>query len=940
MTFVASLVRTGALIMSALLVMASFPLIASQWASANSVSDLSEVAQEAFADLTTCLTSGQDKTIDVFYLVDDSDSLLNTDPDIVREGILSDSILQLASFAEQGITVNVGAALFSSAVTPVFDWRSVKGTEDAARSASLLRAAISASATRTSTDKWTNWEAGLRYAATELQANNLSETHCQALIWFTDGGIRLGDDKLLSLPSLANLCHSDIDATNLARTPNSTTGVMAELKKSRVGVFAVLFNNEDALRGVWSNRGSSQSEVEELVGEFRYFASYLRPLVEGSGTIYGGYTPPGFPSGSALECADLGPNGLALAGESNGAYLDAQDPITLAYQFLKLQVQIGGGESKEIGDGGRFDIAAGTAAFRILTTSQDWILTGPEEKVRATPTSPAPIVEVSARTGATTIYLPLRDETDLGTWSFQPTEEAANSSLFVYSGLTLSLDRDRETPIVLGRDNSLGGVVVRQPQFSDRPLDLAVYAENALTLEIISEGEFTEVTDVSIVGPDPVSGSFRIDGFSPDTALGDDLSVQLTLTLGGDFQPIKSRFTLNVVSSGAFPLLESAVIELSSLDGPDGIAEGVMRVSPPTEVASGEFCISRLAKRVSDPQDGAVESADRLSSWAWNFAANGLVIDEGPTACFEVAQGTGPFLITVSGQNIVQADSSVQSVHGVSSGPVDAVPLFGEDVTFEFSSSTQQSTAVLLTVFIALLILGILLPLVLLYALNRVSARFAWTSGMVRAEIPIEVTLGFAPDFIDTRTGAPVQVGPQDFQFLADRKNPRSVEDEPRGLPVAKVPLFPLRATWTEWVAPMGCRVISVYEASQKAMARFNNGKVSEISPVMVDNWALVLSEADLLDNERIDAIPATLVVYSAMGDLSHYQERIMSIRMKSGIVDRIQDVRDAVRSERHDAPGDTGDGFDNAWTAPPEEGESGKYPPMYLPGVPPPPAH
>jgi hypothetical protein len=210
---------------------------------------------------------------------------------------------------------------------------------------------------------------------------------------------------------------------------------------------------------------------------------------------------------------------------------------------------------------------------------------------------------------------------------------------------------------------------------------------------------------------------------------------------------------------------------------------------------------------------------------------------------------------------------------------------------------------------------------------------------MVRAEIPVEVTLGFAPDFIDTRTGAPVQVGPQDFQFLADRKNPRSVEDEPRGLPVAKVPLFPLRATWTEWVAPMGCRVISVYEASQKAMARFNNGKVSEISPVMVDNWALVLSEADLLDNERIDAIPATLVVYSAMGDLSRYQERIMSIRMKSGIVDRIQDVRDAVRLEGPDAPEETGDGFNTAWLETPEEDKGVNPPPIFLPGVPPPPS-
>lgn len=900
--------RFGTLTLGALLALGAVPFLVIDEAQANSVSDLSAVAQEAFSDLTTCLTSGQEKAIDVFYLVDDSDSLLNTDPDIVRESILSDSILQLASFAEQGLSVNVAAALFSTTVTPVFGWQGLSGPDDAARSASLLSDAITRSASPSGPTKWTNWEAGLRYAAEELQDNNLAGTHCQALIWFTDGGIRLGDDKLLSLPSLANLCHSGISPTNLERTVSSTTGLMAELKERNVGVFAVLFNNEAALKEVWRARGSSPAEVDELVEEFRYFSSFLRPLVEGSGEIYRGYTPPGFPSGTTLECADLGANGLALAGESNGAFLDAQDPISLAYQFLKLQVQIGGGEAKEIGDGGKFEVGPGTAAFRILTTSQNWELTGPDGKVRAVPTSPAPTVEVSERTGATTIYLKLRDSTDLGGWVFAPREETSNSSLFIYSGLTLVLDRDRETPIVLGRDNSLGGVVVRQPQFADLPMDLSVYPQNIVTLEIIDEGDFDPVNDVEVVGPDPVSGSFRIDGFTPDEAFGDELSVQLTLSLGGGFQPIKSRFTLTVVSSGAFPLLENAVVTLSSLDGPDGVAEGLMRVSPPTEVASGEFCISRSAKRVSDPQDGAVDPVDRLSTWEWRFASEGQVADSGSTACFDVPSGSEPFFITVSVSNVVQADSSVGSVHGVTSGPLGSPPLFGEDVTFEFASSSQQSTAVFLTVFVALLVLGILVPLTLLYLLNRISGRFAWASGMVRAEFPVEIRMGFAPEFIDPRTGVALEVGPQDFQFLAERQNPASVNDEDRGFPVARVPLFPLRATWMEWIAPMGYRVVSVYEASQKATNRFQDGKVTEISPVMAENWALLIREADLLDDERLDSLPGTLVVYSEMGDLAKYQARIEEIPFLPGLTDRIDQIRDNLRAESIQAtiPADT----------------------------------
>ena len=927
---------------SALVVFNMSPSAPIEPAAANSVSDLSQVAQEAFADLTTCLTSGQNKTIDVFYLVDDSDSLLNTDPELVREEILSDSIVQLASFADQGIAVNVGAALFSSAVTPVFDWQPVDSLDDASQSADNLAKAIRASASSTAGVKWTNWEAGLNYAADELKIQNADGTHCQALIWFTDGGIRLGDDKLLSIPSLANLCHSGISASNLTRTGDSTLGLMSELKKRNVAVFAVLFNNEEALRQVWQSRGSNPSEVDQLVGEFRYFASFMLPLVEGSGTIYGDYTPPGFPNGGYLECADLSPNGTALAGESNGAFLDAQDPISLAFQFLKLQAQISGGDSKIIGVDGRFEIQPGTAAFRILTTSSDWKLTGPEGKVRAAPTSPQPLVDVSDRTGVTTILIPIREEIDLGEWIFEPTEEESISSLFVYAGLTLALDRDRETPIVLGRDNSLGGTIVRQPQFSDLPLDLTVYDENSLMLEIIKDGKLTVVSDVEVVGPDATSGSFRIDGFNPDTAAGDELQVQLTLTLGGDFQPIKSRFSLKVLSSGAFPLLEDSVVRLSSLEGPSGAAQGTMRVVPPTEVDAGEFCIARVAKRVSDPQENAIEPIDRLSSWQWSFEAEGVLVDSGDTACFSVGQSSEPFLITVTARNVSQADSSVESVHAVSSGAVGANPVFGEDVVFEFESATQQSTAVFLLVFIALLILGILLPLVLLYGLNRLTSRFVWANGMVRAEFPVMVGLGFTANLTDSRTGAPLAVGPQDFQFLPDRKNPSSVEDEPHGYPVARVPLFPLSATWTEWVANMGHRVVSIYPGAQKAPGRFSDGKVAEISPVMAENWALIFSEADLGNPAGADNIPATLVVYSEMGDLAKYQARFLNISALPDLVDRIKQVQAGVRQEMPSSDSSSADSLSSSGImggsgGPIASGGDPPPPSIHLPGVSPP---
>ena len=50
----------------------------------------------AFEDLSRCLQSqGKNKVLDVFYLIDESGSLQDTDPDNARADILSSSLQQL-----------------------------------------------------------------------------------------------------------------------------------------------------------------------------------------------------------------------------------------------------------------------------------------------------------------------------------------------------------------------------------------------------------------------------------------------------------------------------------------------------------------------------------------------------------------------------------------------------------------------------------------------------------------------------------------------------------------------------------------------------------------------------------------------------------------------------------------------------------------------------
>jgi hypothetical protein len=141
-----------------------------------------------------------------------------------------------------------------------------------------------------------------------------------------------------------------------------------------------------------------------------------------------------------------------------------------------------------------------------------------------------------------------------------------------------------------------------------------------------------------------------------------------------------------------------------------------------------------------------------------------------------------------------------------------------------------------------------------------------------------------------------------------------------------------------EWIAPMGYRVVSVHEASQKTTNRFQDGKVTEISPVMAENWALLISEADLRDDERLESLPGTLVVYTEMGDLAKYQSRTEGIRFSAGLVDRIQEVGDATRLAQTRPDGGSGVIAKQEYDTLYGQEATVKPPSIFLPGLPPPP--
>jgi len=834
---------------------------------------LSVVGERAFEDITTCLTSGKNKALDVFYLIDNSGSLSYTDVQEVRTEVLSNSLEGLASFSKQGVEVSYAAALFNSNVVPIKDWTKLTENFESSTVTDFVR--------NTNLGDWTDWEKGLKYANNKLQERGDS---CKMLIWFTDGGINVNGDFESTFASLANLCREGVSTTGFG--PNGNFGLFNQMRKSQIAIFGVLYqNDESTFERFERDNGSLAQDRFDLEN---YLMSFMVPLIEGQGEIGPNTSFWPVPNPGPIQCGELDEAGFAPAGYSNGAFLNAQDPISLAFQFLKLQSQISGGSGVPIVDG-KFQIKPGTAAFRIITSDPNWYLAGPDgSDVSASASAPGRVI-VSDSAGVQTLDFEVRRESQyLGEWTLD-FSDSERAELYVYSGLTIELDRDKVSQVIADRENTLTGIITPTSNFSDLPVDLSVFESKTLSLEVLQDGVRTSANGVEIEVDN--NGQFKITKFTP-TQVNGDVELWITLNLGGDFQPISSRFTLAAIEATALAIPASDVVKLSTLEGPSGVASGIITVNGPTASESSDFCLAGTDLRTDDAQTAA-EKKDRLSGFAWAFDGEPA---SGSDVCFNVAKGETKS-IQVEVTNPTQANAQVVSMRNTLSRSGQAE--YTAPLRFEFETKTQGNTAVTIGVIALLLLLGILLPLLLLYLFNKLTTRFLPLENTYRAEFPIVMTPGIAPKIIDGRgqaEGKGIQVGPQDFVAQVDQ--PASPElNTGMGLAKGRVPLFPLLATWYELQALEGQRVLTMKSSGDKNPKVFANGEASELSPNMNENWALSFSDSDLLKPEE-EKLPGRLVVFSAMSNLQAYQTRVTDILQTPGVADRIAELRAAAKND------------------------------------------
>lgn len=869
--------RLMAAIVSALLLMVG----STQISSANTDPELTAAASAAFSDVGRCLASGKSPSLSVFYLIDNSGSLKWTDPDNERKAILEGSIAELGSFVNQGVEVEVAAHFFSTSTIKALDWTSLESSVDAVRLASGIGGLINNENAGGSTD----WQEALELAYQELKAQGDS---CKMLVWFTDGGINPDNSVEGRDRSLASLCRSGISFDSLGE--QGSFGLMSQFRKAQIPVFGVLYSNLDNAYEYF--QANYPSEADDLLAEEKWLMSFMQPLVEGRGAIasesFGGQSPV---SGS-LECADLQQDGTAPPEQTNGAFLNAADPVALAYQFLKLGTQISGGSGSAI-QNGKFVVPPGTAKFVVLVAGNQWELTGPEGSgFSATADNPGDGIEARISAGATAIeFISVNNDGAFGEWSIETAGKQAE--LFLYTGLTFTLDRDRSSKILSDYPNTITGRIVRTAEFEGYEINLDDYPDSQITVFSLSGAGWSPVSGVEIEKLS--SGEFTIANFVPP-AEAESLGVLLRLGLGGQFNAVESEFELVVQDKNALARATTDNVMLSNLIGPSGRAEGEVLLEGPNIQATAQFCFAEQL-RIDDSQTG-IEKVDRLSGFNWTFT-NQNTGEVSQNGCFAVGAGE-QLSVLVAAENPTQADAEVVSVWNITSKTEGVDAEFEAPIRFQFASETETNQAVTLLVLALLMILGLLLPLAAMWLLNLLTTRFLDVQSTVKATFPVKIAAnGGSPLLTDARPGEEgnFKIGTRDFLSVMDQKAPRTYETG-QGEAASRIPLFPLSSTWYEWRAPQGSRILTSNVSANKQTKDIAAFRATEVSPNMAENWALVIPDAELQKGDSAER-SASLVVFAPAATIPAYEARIQKILNSPRLKDDIRAAASEVEKQK-----------------------------------------
>lgn len=651
-------------------------LVAPQVATA---SDTSEYGKQSIADLVTCLNTAE--SLDVFYLVDSSTSLKQTDPKNERTKIISEDIRRWADVGtlRPNVKIQVAGALFSSSTARIADWQDLN-----AGNANSVADQFAKQINNNNLSNYTNWRAGLEEA---FDQHKTRSSDCKVVIWFTDGGLWSSDPRSESLDDLEALCGpaNNGDVTRSA----SSQGIMAQMRSAGIRVFGILLNV------------GSDTEKDEA-----FYRSLMQPVIEEKGQVTSGS---GLPSGE-ITCGENLP--AEERDYATGAFLEAQSAADVAYKLL--DVSIGDSTKVDCSKNGEFWVDPGIDAVEFATDASAWRITDSKGAVRAS---------WSGSQKTTTGKIAIPDLKEPEKWKFTPAGVSKICSLYVSPEIYMSL---HDKSLISGKQGSITGQFVKSLT-SNQIADLSVYKSVEFSAKIDGKA-----FDSSL---NKKTGTFEIKSYTPP-ASSESAKVQATLTLKTahyNLNTLNLDKSKEIYSAGVLPEVGSIKF-VSDLVGAKGKAIAEVTVKAPTaQGVSSNVCFTNF-NVISDGQDeSAGKATDRSKNWNWTTGgldANG---------CIEFLNGTNrDQKVTFELSNPTQANAQGEALfnYKISSGDIADLK---DSQTAAFGTQAETNSWLFLFWFVVLLFAGLAIPFAILTLFNRSNSVIYVPVGTTRAEFEIRL---------------------------------------------------------------------------------------------------------------------------------------------------------------------------------------------------------
>lgn len=641
---------------------------------------LSDYGQQAVIDLAACLRTST--SLDVFYLIDNSSSLEESDPTEQRTGIIRQDIRRWGDIAgkQSGLTVRIAGSVFNSVTHPISGWQQVTqaNADDVGR-------AFTKSINNRNLADYTNWLAALQEAKNQMISSTAT---CKAVIWFTDGGLWMpgttSKDRNKSLDAVAALCGAG-SQTGLPESA-SGSGIVAQLRTSGVHIFGILLHS------------GKDSEPNES-----YYRSLMQPIVEESGQVDASGSLPG----GAMLCGENTP--AADRKYAAGAFLQATSAADVAYSFLTIPSVVSGGTQAAMNcvGSGEFYVDPGIDSFEMATDASSWVVTNEKGSVVARSNAGF------GTTGAyTTGHISVPHLAASEKWKFSPQGGSGRCQLYVYPELELVL---HSKALISGKKGSVTGQFVKSA-LSGEKADLSKYKS-------VEFHAFVNKKDYPQAQLDAKTGAFTIRDYTPTQR---DVENQVLFgaslklaTEHYDLFPINFEQQEAVYNPSALPSI-GEIKFLKGITSSKDVAVASVSIAPPAVAGlASQICFDQYSVIADHQDESSGKATDRQNTWKWS--STGL----NENGCIDILLGLNkPQIVTFKVSNPKQANAHVSALfeYRISSGELSGVK---DSQTAGFETRIKTSSPLFWFWLLGLMFAGLAIPFLILSIQNHMSARLS-----------------------------------------------------------------------------------------------------------------------------------------------------------------------------------------------------------------------